>query len=323
MPATETNNSSSNSNNPTILKDTRVSKGLTLEIVHEATKIPLDALKAIEEGYSSRILSPFYYRGFIKIYAEFLGLNVKEVYRHHGLDQPTKVVVPTNTPVSTPAPARKAAGVPRQPAAPRQPPAPRQPAAPRPAAPMKPAEPNLILEQVQEFGALLLKPKNLQLLGKIFGAFVLFVLLFRMGGCIVSHLHQKPTKKVRVYKVYHEDDTPQKPAPVVVAGPPKSEAEVVAPAVAKAEASSKVELAVRANRSNWIQVKTDGNVVFQMTLNKGAMESWTADKEIELSGRALERLDMEVNGKHIGTLGGGERRIRKVLITKEGLTVKK
>jgi hypothetical protein len=32
---------------------------------------------------------------------------------------------------------------------------------------------------------------------------------------------------------------------------------------------------------------------------------------------------MEVNGKHIGSLGGGEQRIRKVLITQEGLTVKK
>ena len=88
-------------------------------------------------------------------------------------------------------------------------------------------------------------------------------------------------------------------------------------------ADNKVEVAVRANRNTWIQVKTDGNVVFQMTLNKGSMENWSADKKIELSGRNLEQLDMEVNGKHVGSLGGGERRIRKVLITKEGLTVKR
>ena len=76
----------SNKEKPSILKSTREAKGLTLEIVHEATKIPMDALKSIEEGYSSRILSPFYYRGFIKIYAEFLGLDVGEMYKQYGLD---------------------------------------------------------------------------------------------------------------------------------------------------------------------------------------------------------------------------------------------
>src|ERR1700691_55398 len=85
MPPTD-----SNSEKPSILKNTRLAKGLTLEIVHEATKIPMDALRSIEEGYSSRILSPFYYRGFIKIYAEFLGLNVAEMYKEYGLDQPAK-----------------------------------------------------------------------------------------------------------------------------------------------------------------------------------------------------------------------------------------
>ena len=55
----------SNNEKLSILKSTRMARGLTLEIVHEATKIPMDALRAIEEGYSVRILSPFYYRGFI------------------------------------------------------------------------------------------------------------------------------------------------------------------------------------------------------------------------------------------------------------------
>jgi hypothetical protein len=87
--------------------------------------------------------------------------------------------------------------------------------------------------------------------------------------------------------------------------------------------TNKVEVAVRAAKSTWIQVKADGNVVFQMTLSKGSMESWSADDRLELSGRDIEQLDMEVNGKHIGSLGGGERKIRKVLITREGLTVKK
>src|SRR5271154_3995125 len=94
MPPTDKNIS----HKPSILKDTREAKGLTLEIVHEATKIPMDALKAIEEGYSVRILSPFYYRGFIKIYAEFLGLDLQETYKQYGLDQTSKAPAPMAVP---------------------------------------------------------------------------------------------------------------------------------------------------------------------------------------------------------------------------------
>src|SRR5437868_1229024 len=104
------------SDNPSILKNTRESKGLTLEIVHEATKIPMDALRAIEEGYTSRILSPFYYRGFIKIYSEFLGLNVAEIYKQYGIDQPLKpAMINTPAPAQAPSPKTKALPKPSEP----------------------------------------------------------------------------------------------------------------------------------------------------------------------------------------------------------------
>ena len=288
MPVTD-----SNSNKPTILKTTREAKGMTLEMVHEATKIPMDALRAIEEGYSVRILSPFYYRGFIKIYAEFLGLDVGEMYKEYGLDQTPKLM----TSVPPPAPVRPS---------------------------KEPAGPNLFLEQVQEWIALVFKPKNIKLALKVIGCLVLLFLLFKMAGCAASHIHKKaatrkqaifiaPEKKAVVYKDVEED----KPAPVVV--PQEAKHEVV-PVPSD---NHKVEVAVRATRNTWIQVKADDKVVFQMTLNKGSMETWTADNRIELSGRNIEQLDMEINGKHVGSLAGGERRIRKVLITQEGLTVKK
>ena len=280
MPPTDSNNSK-----PSILKNTREAKGLTLEIVHEATKIPMDALRAIEEGYSVRILSPFYYRGFIKIYAEFLGLDVGETYQQYGLDQAPK---PTSS-VTISAKASPASG----------------------GASQLPAGPNIVLEQLQEWFAFVFKPKTLKLILKVIGFLLLFLLLFKMGGCIASHMNKKVEKKVRVYNDVEE----VKSVPVA----PKIKHEVVqAPSD-----DHKVEVAVRANKNTWIQVKTDGNVVFQMTLSKGSMENWSAEDRIELSGKNIEQLDMEINGKHIGSLGGGMRRIRKVVITKEGLTVKK
>jgi len=268
----------SNSDKPSILKTTRQAKGLTLEIVHEATKIPMDALRAIEEGYSVRILSPFYYRGFIKIYAEFLGLDVGEMYRQYGLDQPHK---PTSS-------ATLQAKVPR-----------------------RENRPDVSLGQSQDKFNFIFKPKTFKLIFKIISFLLLLLLLFKTVGCIAEHMNKKAEKKVKVYNDIDETRS----VPVV----PKIKHEVVR---APSE-NNKVEVAVRAVKNTWLRVKTDDKVVFETILSKGSMESWSADNQIELSGRNIEQLDMEVNGKHIGSLGGGERRIRRVLITQQGLTVRK
>lgn len=62
-----------------LLKKAREAKGITLEQVQDATKIPLDSLKAIEEGYRVRTLTDFYYRAFVKLYAKYIGVDVKSV----------------------------------------------------------------------------------------------------------------------------------------------------------------------------------------------------------------------------------------------------
>ena len=168
MPPTDSNNGK-----PSILKSTREAKGLTLEIVHEATKIPMDALRAIEEGYSVRILSPFYYRGFIKIYAEFLGLDVGEIYKQYGLDQPPPK--PTSSATVSVKASREAAG-----------------------------GPNVFLEQMQEWFAFVFKPKTLKFIFKVIGFLLLLLLLFKMAGCIASHMNKKVEKRIKIYRNVEE-----------------------------------------------------------------------------------------------------------------------
>ena len=81
------------------LKLAREAQGLSLDIVHEGTKIPMDALRAIEEGYSVRTLSPFYFRGFLKMYGEYLHVDVSAVIEepdtvakvdHYSLDEDSR-----------------------------------------------------------------------------------------------------------------------------------------------------------------------------------------------------------------------------------------
>ena len=62
-----------------LLRKVRESRGITLEDVYIAMKIPLDVLRAIEEGYTVRTLSPFYLKGFIKMYAQYLGVNTESL----------------------------------------------------------------------------------------------------------------------------------------------------------------------------------------------------------------------------------------------------
>ena len=62
-----------------IFKEARESKGITLETVQEVTKIPMDVLRAIEEGYTVRNISPFYFKGFLKMYAQYLNLDIREI----------------------------------------------------------------------------------------------------------------------------------------------------------------------------------------------------------------------------------------------------
>lgn len=284
-----------NNPKPSILKATREEKGLTLDIVHEATKVPLDALKAIEEGYSVRLMTPFYYRGFIKIYAEFLGLDSKEVQRLYGLEAALK---------KTSASAAVIATAPKKIVKPKAPPN------------------NYAKEQAQEWLSGVFTQKNLVKFGKFIGVLIVIFFLFRMTGCIIngikSKLQEKPKTAV-VKSVKKPVVKKEEKAPAVVVEPAAK-----VPQGIKAESTNnKVRLVVRALKDTSVQVKADGKVVFQMTMKKGTMESWDAKQEILLSGKNINELDMEVNGSHVGALGSDQRRARKVRITKEGLTVNK
>jgi len=72
-----------------------------------------------------------------------------------------------------------------------------------------------------------------------------------------------------------------------------------------------------------IQYLVVGVIVFQSTLRLGAVETWMADKNIEISGRNIHQLEFELNGKMIGALGRKDRRAKRLVVTKDGLKVTK
>ena len=61
------------------LKEARIQKKLTLEEAAVATKIKAQFLEAIERGAYNELPSPAYARGFVRNYAEFLGLPKAQI----------------------------------------------------------------------------------------------------------------------------------------------------------------------------------------------------------------------------------------------------
>lgn len=61
------------------LREARLAAGLDLADVQEGTKISRRYLEALEAGAFTRCPAEVYTRGFIKIYAGFLGLDAAEV----------------------------------------------------------------------------------------------------------------------------------------------------------------------------------------------------------------------------------------------------
>ena len=290
-----------NNPNSSILKETRIAKGLTLEIVHEATKIPMDALRAIEEGYSTRILTPFYYRGFMKIYSEFLGLKVADVLKEYNVQTPEVKTIPKYT---TTKPSLKPAAV--------------------KSVPKVSSSPNRVAEQLAEFWRVFWTPQTKRILLRVLAAVVALFVLVKMVGCVAGFIKSRP-KHPKTVIVKNNKKTTQikKEQPKIEVKKEEDSDKDTPKAVSSETANHKVTLAVHASKNTSIQVKADGKIVFQMTMKKGTVENWEADNQIELSGKNIGDLEMEINGKDVSSLASANRRAKTIVITKDGLTVKK
>lgn len=299
-----------------LLKETRQAKGITLEMVHESTKIPLDALKAMEQGYSVHKLQTFYYRGFIKIYTKYLELDETRVLQEYGL-QESAAPKPQSSSVKESKPTKQSSS-------------------------MIPVG-NTLKNAVRP----VLKNNFLRSRGgQLFVVAVIVVLAFLFIRSRSSSEHTAPVAKnanksvVKVrsattgkpkvketpVKEEKKEIPPKTVTPAVIQTPVVEETENVTSAEPEAKTdkrSKPIELTVRATKSGWLQVKVDGQVIFQSTLKKGDAESWKAESEIELSGKNINLLEFELNGKMLGALGASDRGAKKVVFTKDGLSVKK
>lgn len=67
-----------------VLRRCREFHGITLEEASEATKIGISHLRALEEDHIHEFANHAYLKGFLRIYATYLGLNSEDVSRMYG-----------------------------------------------------------------------------------------------------------------------------------------------------------------------------------------------------------------------------------------------
>ena len=66
-----------------ILKEAREKKSVTASQAAAATRMKIQTIEALERDDFSRIAAPMYARGFIKLYAEYLGLDPAPLIREY------------------------------------------------------------------------------------------------------------------------------------------------------------------------------------------------------------------------------------------------
>jgi len=81
--------------------------------------------------------------------------------------------------------------------------------------------------------------------------------------------------------------------------------------------SKPLNLLIESKEDVWVEVKSDGEVVFRNVISGGSAEVWNADKEIELWVGNSSALDLTLNDIPLGPIGRGVK--KGILITRKGI----
>jgi len=248
------------------LRQLREKKGLSLEQVEQAIKIRMRYLEAIEDGDMTVLPGMVYARGFIKSYAEYLGINGQELLDSH--ETTTQVDTTQTSSIDTLARAER----------------------------VKP-EPSR-----SPVNGIRLMPQILAGAGVLAVVVVAYMLLVNNTE---DKLTQEPVDTETTEMQQTAEQQPATPAPVKQqepTPPPKPKAVIAAGQKGPNEttfavtSSDPMTLVMTATAGDcWIQVVADGKVIASETVKKGDKRTWTADKTLSLQTGNSKAITMQVN----------------------------
>jgi len=86
-------------------------------------------------------------------------------------------------------------------------------------------------------------------------------------------------------------------------------------------AKKDLALELKTTEDVWMEVKSDGKIVFRHVLPKGSTEKWNAKKSIELWLGKAQAVEMTLNGQALKPAGRGV--VKNIILTREGMNVSK
>ena len=247
------------------LKKIRESKQLSLEEVSERTRTPKKILSAIEEDRLHEISEPFYVKGFIKSYSQFLGALEQAAIRQYlsGAQKKESVAL-----------------------------------APR----VEKAE-----KAVTEWNWEWLQRYKQHISAALVAIFAIWLVFFSFAQLKKFVRSRKVAAASRPSRA-NSTDAAEAPVPAPVQ---------VTPA-ADSEKKEGVELEITARYNTWIQVTSNGKLLFKGILEKGARDTWQTKKEINLEVGNAGAVILKLNGKDLGSPGRkGEK--KTIVVTEDGI----
>ena len=264
------------------LKRIRESRDLSIEEASEKSRIPRNIISTIEEDRLNEIKSGFYAKSFVKTYAAFLSaLNETGVKEYLAMGQKKQETV--SRPIA--------------------------------AQPIYKTNREKISSKSEapEAGFSAIAKYKKQIMTVAAGVLIFWALSSAIGQ-IVKFIKNIPAKKQIKSTVVKKEGPKitekQKPKSAAAVKDEKKET--------PGEKSNNIEIEVSSSDNTWLQVITDGELMFTGSFKKGSKDIWKAKKEIRIEAGNSGVIKIDMDGKPLSFTGKkGEK--KEIVITKDGI----
>lgn len=278
----------------------REAQGMPIEEVATKTFIPIRILKALEAAETFKLPEPIFVQGFIKRYAKLVGLDGDALAKEIPLDQTPIAVNIVKEPAARALvpPINKRVSL-------------DEPTAERPHASIfskiaPPDDRSTPQEPFDRPAWLIPSLAGLVGLGVIVGAIALITNRPQPVTTAPSpSTSPKPKASIKPSPIAVPSESPRV-EPSAIATPSPSPSPVVTPSPTANLTTGPVNVILNLSDESWVEVKSDGKVVFEGTMAKGSSQNWSAQKEIEVTSGNAGAVTVSQNqkpGKVMGSAG--------------------
>ncbi len=278
----------------------REAQGMPIEEVATKTFIPIRILKALEAAETFKLPEPIFVQGFIKRYAKLVGLDGDALAKEIPLDQTPIAVNIVKEPAARALvpPINKRVSL-------------DEPTAERPHASIfskiaPPDDRSTPQEPFDRPAWLIPALAGLVGFGVIVGAIALITNRPQPVTTAPSpSTSPKPKASIKPSAIAVPSESPRvEPSAIPTSSP--SPSPVVTPSLTANLTTGPVNVILNLSDESWVEVKSDGKVVFEGTMAKGSSQNWSAQKEIEVTSGNAGAVTVSQNqkpGKVMGSAG--------------------